>query len=75
MTQPCGAEQGTTQDGCIRRSAVFQNYMRYQMTLQDNVIDQRHLKKNAPLKPPLGANGLKAGSSCAVQRTDAVAGV
>ena len=52
VTQPCGAEQGTTQDGCIGRSAVFQNYMRYQMTLQDNVTISDP-KKNAPVKPLL----------------------
>ena len=58
MTQPCGAEQGTTQDGCIGRSAVFQNYMRYQMTLQDNVTISDP-KKNAPVKPLLERTGLK----------------
>lgn len=58
VTQPCGAEQGTTQDGCIGRSAVFQNYMRYQMTLQDNVTISDP-KKNAPVKPLLERTGLK----------------
>lgn len=57
-TQPRGAEQGTTQDGCIGRSAVFQNYMRYQMTLQDNVTISDP-KKNAPVKPLLERTGLK----------------
>ena len=58
VTQSCGAEQGTTQDGCIGRSAVFQNYMRYQMTLQDNVTISDP-KKNAPVKPLLERTGLK----------------
>ena len=58
VTQPCGAEQEATQDGCVGRSAVFQNYMRYQMTLQDNVTISDP-KKNAPVKPLLERTGLK----------------
>ena len=46
------------QDGCIGRSAVFQNYMRYQMTLRDNVTISDP-KKNAPVKPLLERTGLK----------------
>lgn len=52
------AETAIAQDGCIGRSAVFQNYMRYQMTLQDNVTISDP-KKNAPVKPMLERTGLK----------------
>ena len=37
---------------------MFQNYMRYQMTLQDNVTISDP-KKNAPVKPLLERTGLK----------------